>query len=103
MRASNRTKINPAYHPQIDVGSDRYMVVQCNLVDTAVHHDPESHTRQVVRNRLRKRPVLTLDSEKGYLEGVFMPEYVRKPKFSNEDQRKVSEWLTICPPSHNFL
>eukprot|EP00959_Pyramimonas_sp_CCMP1952_P308580 6458214-Pyramimonas_sp.AAC.1 len=64
MRTSNRTKINPAYHPQIGDGSDRCMLVQCNLVGTAVHHDPESHARQAVRNLLRKLPVLTLDPEK---------------------------------------
>eukprot|EP00959_Pyramimonas_sp_CCMP1952_P190828 3990754-Pyramimonas_sp.AAC.1 len=35
MRTSNRTKINPAHHPRNDDGSDRYMVVQCNIVDDA--------------------------------------------------------------------
>eukprot|EP00959_Pyramimonas_sp_CCMP1952_P003466 72828-Pyramimonas_sp.AAC.1 len=40
MRTSSRAKINPAYHPRNDGGSDRCMVVQCNIVDTAVHHGP---------------------------------------------------------------
>eukprot|EP00959_Pyramimonas_sp_CCMP1952_P356332 7462365-Pyramimonas_sp.AAC.1 len=48
-RTSNRGKINPAYHPQIDDGSDRCMVVQCDLVDTAVHHDQGARARQTVR------------------------------------------------------
>eukprot|EP00959_Pyramimonas_sp_CCMP1952_P036774 769389-Pyramimonas_sp.AAC.1 len=102
MRTSNRTKANPAYHPQIDDGSDRCMVVQLNLVDTAVHHDPESHARQVVRNILRTRPVLTLDSEKEYLEGVFISEYVHKPKFSCDKQRQISKWLTTAPRHKPF-
>eukprot|EP00959_Pyramimonas_sp_CCMP1952_P460612 9480183-Pyramimonas_sp.AAC.1 len=72
-------------------------MVQCNLVDTAVHHGPGSHARQVVRNILRKRPVLTLDSEKEYVEEVFISKYVHKPKFSYEDQRKVSESVTTAP------
>eukprot|EP00959_Pyramimonas_sp_CCMP1952_P019727 416844-Pyramimonas_sp.AAC.1 len=86
----------PAYHPKNDDGSGRYMVVQCNLVDTAVHHGPESHTRQALRNLLRERPGLTLDSEKEDLDGAFISEYVHMPKFGYEDQRMVSEWLTTA-------
>eukprot|EP00959_Pyramimonas_sp_CCMP1952_P027474 577517-Pyramimonas_sp.AAC.1 len=96
MRASNRMKINPAYHPRIDDGSDRYMVVQCNVVDTAVHHDPGSHARLVVRNILRERPVLTFDSEREYLEHILRSEDVNKPKFKFDDQRESSEWLTTA-------
>eukprot|EP00959_Pyramimonas_sp_CCMP1952_P355730 7450699-Pyramimonas_sp.AAC.1 len=64
------------------------MAVQCNIVDTAIHHGPESHTRQVVRNIMRKRPVFTLDTERGYLESIFTSEDINKPKFEYDDQRK---------------
>eukprot|EP00959_Pyramimonas_sp_CCMP1952_P069130 1443101-Pyramimonas_sp.AAC.2 len=59
-------KINPARHPRNDDGSDRYMVVRCNIMDTAVRSDEGARMRQIVRNILRKRPALTLDSEKEY-------------------------------------
>eukprot|EP00959_Pyramimonas_sp_CCMP1952_P354812 7432107-Pyramimonas_sp.AAC.1 len=73
LRTSNPIKFNPAYHSQIDDGSGRYMVVQCDLVDTAVHHGPESHARQTVCDILRGRPALTLDSEREYLTGILKP------------------------------
>eukprot|EP00959_Pyramimonas_sp_CCMP1952_P180074 3765543-Pyramimonas_sp.AAC.1 len=96
MRTSNRMKIVPAYHPRTDDGSDRFMVVQCNIVDTAVHHGPGAHTRQVARNIMRKRPVLTLGSEMGSLAHILRSEDVNRPKFNHEDQRKVSEWPTTA-------
>eukprot|EP00959_Pyramimonas_sp_CCMP1952_P064587 1348179-Pyramimonas_sp.AAC.1 len=43
-------KINSAYDPRSDGGSDRYMVVQYNIMDTAVHADEEARIRQSVRN-----------------------------------------------------
>eukprot|EP00959_Pyramimonas_sp_CCMP1952_P292198 6111204-Pyramimonas_sp.AAC.1 len=40
-------KIYPAYHPRNDDGSDRYMVVQYNIMDTAVHADKvHAHAEQ---------------------------------------------------------
>eukprot|EP00959_Pyramimonas_sp_CCMP1952_P463681 9485360-Pyramimonas_sp.AAC.1 len=56
MRTSHRAKINPAYHPRIDDGSDRCMVVQCVVMDICVHADQGAHTRQTVRNIPQKRP-----------------------------------------------
>eukprot|EP00959_Pyramimonas_sp_CCMP1952_P112750 2357212-Pyramimonas_sp.AAC.1 len=67
-------KINPAYHPQIDDGSDRYMVVKCDLVGTAIHRDEDAHARQMVRNIMRKCQALTYDSEKDYLTGILKSE-----------------------------
>eukprot|EP00959_Pyramimonas_sp_CCMP1952_P069212 1444545-Pyramimonas_sp.AAC.1 len=96
LRTSNRMKINPAYHPQIDDGSDRYMSAQCDLVDTAVHYDQDAHARQTVRNFLRKRPALTHDSAKEYFIGIFEAEGTRKPTFSHDQQRQISEWLTTA-------
>eukprot|EP00959_Pyramimonas_sp_CCMP1952_P348764 7306708-Pyramimonas_sp.AAC.1 len=96
MRTSNRAKINPAYHPRNDDGSDRCMVVQCNIMDTAVYHDPGAHARQIVRNILRKRPVLTFDSEREHLENIIRSENFHNPKFKFDDQRKISEWLTTA-------
>eukprot|EP00959_Pyramimonas_sp_CCMP1952_P234754 4905017-Pyramimonas_sp.AAC.1 len=58
-------KINPAYHPRIDDGSERCAVVQGNVMDTAVLAEQGAHARQTVRGILRKRPALTFDSEKG--------------------------------------
>eukprot|EP00959_Pyramimonas_sp_CCMP1952_P295373 6177961-Pyramimonas_sp.AAC.1 len=72
------------------------MVVQCNIVDTAVHHGPGAHARQIARNILRKRPVLTFDSEREYLGHILRPENARKPKFKFDDRRQVSEWLTTA-------
>eukprot|EP00959_Pyramimonas_sp_CCMP1952_P399995 8380581-Pyramimonas_sp.AAC.1 len=64
------------------------MVVQCNIVDDAVQHEPGSHARQVVRDIPRKRPVLTIDSEREYLEHIPRSEDVNKPKFKFDHQRK---------------
>eukprot|EP00959_Pyramimonas_sp_CCMP1952_P002793 57607-Pyramimonas_sp.AAC.1 len=72
------------------------MVAQCNVLDAAVHRDPGARTCQIVRNILRKRSVLTFDSEREYLEHILRLEDVRKPKFKFDDQRKVSEWLTTA-------
>eukprot|EP00959_Pyramimonas_sp_CCMP1952_P076572 1600141-Pyramimonas_sp.AAC.1 len=63
------------------------MAVQCNIADTAVHHGPGARARQIVRDILRKRPVLTFDYEKrGYLGSILNSENVRKPKFKFDDQ-----------------
>eukprot|EP00959_Pyramimonas_sp_CCMP1952_P343352 7192102-Pyramimonas_sp.AAC.1 len=64
------------------------MVVQYIIVDTAVHPDEGARMRQVVRNILRKRPALTLDSEKGDLENILRSDKVRRPGFKCEDQRQ---------------
>eukprot|EP00959_Pyramimonas_sp_CCMP1952_P443852 9292127-Pyramimonas_sp.AAC.1 len=78
-------------------------MVQCDLVDTAVHHDPESHARQTVRDILRKRPALTFDSEKEYLIGTPISGSVRTPKFSSEKRRQISELLTTALRHKLFL
>eukprot|EP00959_Pyramimonas_sp_CCMP1952_P268272 5609467-Pyramimonas_sp.AAC.1 len=100
MRTSNRTKINPACYPRIDDGSERCMVAQCNVVDTAALADQGAHARQTVRNSLRERPALTFESERGYLENALRSDNVRRPKFKHDDQRddqrQVSEWLTTA-------
>eukprot|EP00959_Pyramimonas_sp_CCMP1952_P003500 73564-Pyramimonas_sp.AAC.1 len=88
MRTSNRTKINPAYHPRNDDGSDRCMVVQHDVVDPAAHADEGALTRQTVRNIPRTRPALTLDSGRGYLKNILRSDNVRRPKFKHEDQRQ---------------
>eukprot|EP00959_Pyramimonas_sp_CCMP1952_P203750 4260959-Pyramimonas_sp.AAC.1 len=79
------------------------MVVQYNVLDTAVLADQGAHTRRTVRNILRKRPALTFDSEKDNLDNILRSENVRRPKFKNDDQRQVSEWLTTArhKPLHN--
>eukprot|EP00959_Pyramimonas_sp_CCMP1952_P302431 6328035-Pyramimonas_sp.AAC.1 len=53
----------PAYHPRNDDGSDRCMVVQCSIMDTAAHSDEGARARQCVRDIQRKRPAHTLNSE----------------------------------------
>eukprot|EP00959_Pyramimonas_sp_CCMP1952_P306351 6411662-Pyramimonas_sp.AAC.1 len=44
---SNRMKINPAYHFQIDDGSDRCIAGKCDLEGAAVHRDKDAHARQM--------------------------------------------------------
>eukprot|EP00959_Pyramimonas_sp_CCMP1952_P171533 3584471-Pyramimonas_sp.AAC.1 len=84
-------KTNPAYDPRRDDGSGRYMVVQCNVVDTAVHADEGARARQSVRNIPRKRPALTLDLDKEYLKNALATDNLRRPKFEHGEQREVSE------------
>eukprot|EP00959_Pyramimonas_sp_CCMP1952_P002406 50012-Pyramimonas_sp.AAC.1 len=86
----------PAYHPQTDDGSDRYMVVNCDLVDTAIHRDKGAHARQMVRNILRGCLALACDSEKDYSIGILRAEGIRRPSFSYEEQRHCSEWLATA-------
>eukprot|EP00959_Pyramimonas_sp_CCMP1952_P053273 1114273-Pyramimonas_sp.AAC.1 len=62
------------------------MAVQYNIIDAAVQSDEGARTRQIVRNILRKRPALTLDSEKAYSENTLRTDNVRKPRFKCEDQ-----------------
>eukprot|EP00959_Pyramimonas_sp_CCMP1952_P244890 5118662-Pyramimonas_sp.AAC.1 len=71
VRAARRMKINPAYHPNYDDGSDRYIAVECDLQDTAVIAEKGAHARQVARNILRRRPALAYLSEKTDLLGIF--------------------------------
>eukprot|EP00959_Pyramimonas_sp_CCMP1952_P447616 9372700-Pyramimonas_sp.AAC.2 len=72
------------------------MAVPYNIMDTAAHSDGGARVRQIVRNILRKRPALTLDSEEEYLESIIRSDNVRRPRFKYEDQRQVSEWLTTA-------
>eukprot|EP00959_Pyramimonas_sp_CCMP1952_P304768 6378381-Pyramimonas_sp.AAC.1 len=65
-------------------------------MDTAVHHGQGAHARQTVRNIPRKRPALTVDAEREYLENILRSENVDKPRFKYDDQRQVSEWLTTA-------
>eukprot|EP00959_Pyramimonas_sp_CCMP1952_P186276 3895276-Pyramimonas_sp.AAC.1 len=57
-----------------------------------------------MRNILRKRPALTLDSEKEYLKNTLATENLRRPRSQHGEQSEVSEWLTTAPrhkPFHN--
>eukprot|EP00959_Pyramimonas_sp_CCMP1952_P031191 653808-Pyramimonas_sp.AAC.1 len=97
-------KINPAYRPHIDDGSDRYIAVKCDIKGTAVIADNGAHTRQVVRNLLRGRSALTYLSEKSYLTGILKDDGVVEPDLVYEEQRCCSERLTTAihrKPLHN--
>eukprot|EP00959_Pyramimonas_sp_CCMP1952_P371366 7776640-Pyramimonas_sp.AAC.1 len=59
------------------------------------YHGQGAHTRQIVRNTLRKRPAPTF-SEWEHLECILRSENVRKSKFQYDDQCRVSEWLTTA-------
>eukprot|EP00959_Pyramimonas_sp_CCMP1952_P073614 1538620-Pyramimonas_sp.AAC.1 len=83
--------INPAYHPNYDDGSDRYIVVECDIQDTAVLADKDAHARQVVRIILRRRPALTYLSEKTDLMGILKADNVVGPNLTHEEQRGCSE------------
>eukprot|EP00959_Pyramimonas_sp_CCMP1952_P254225 5310764-Pyramimonas_sp.AAC.1 len=62
IRTARRTKINPAYHPNCDDGSDRYIVVEFDIQDAAVIADKDARTRRL--------PALTYLSEKTELMGI---------------------------------
>eukprot|EP00959_Pyramimonas_sp_CCMP1952_P192589 4027015-Pyramimonas_sp.AAC.1 len=79
-------KINPAYDPRSDDGSDRYMVVQYNIMDTAAHADECARTRQSVRNIMRKLPALTLDLGKEYLRNVLVTEKLHRPRLDHREK-----------------
>eukprot|EP00959_Pyramimonas_sp_CCMP1952_P407214 8534400-Pyramimonas_sp.AAC.1 len=96
MCAARRVKINPAYHPRIGDGSDRYIVVKCDIKDAAVIADQDARTRQVVRNIMRRRSALTYLPEKSYLAGILQADRVVGPDLACEEQRCCSEWLTTA-------
>eukprot|EP00959_Pyramimonas_sp_CCMP1952_P407635 8543202-Pyramimonas_sp.AAC.1 len=62
-------KSNPADHPRTDDGSDRYIVVKCDIAGAAAIADQGARARQVARNILRRRLALTYLSEKNDLMG----------------------------------
>eukprot|EP00959_Pyramimonas_sp_CCMP1952_P194015 4057233-Pyramimonas_sp.AAC.1 len=64
-------KSNPAYHPEYDDGSDRYIAVECDFQDTAVTAEKGAHARQVARTILRRRLALGDLSENADLMGFF--------------------------------
>eukprot|EP00959_Pyramimonas_sp_CCMP1952_P217219 4543039-Pyramimonas_sp.AAC.1 len=72
-------------HPHFDDGSDRCMVVKCDLQDAAVLADKGAHARQMVRNRLRKRRSLTYHSEKDDLVGIPNADRMDGPRLSHEE------------------
>eukprot|EP00959_Pyramimonas_sp_CCMP1952_P103945 2172823-Pyramimonas_sp.AAC.1 len=45
---------------------------------------------------MRKRPVLTFDSEREYLEHILRSEGVNKPESKFDDEHMASEWLTTA-------
>eukprot|EP00959_Pyramimonas_sp_CCMP1952_P253950 5305406-Pyramimonas_sp.AAC.1 len=97
-------EINPAYHPNYDDGSDRYIVVQCDTQDTAALADRGAHARQMARSILRKRTARAYHSEKDDLIGILDAENIKGPRLSREEQRHCSEWLTTAlrhKPFHN--
>eukprot|EP00959_Pyramimonas_sp_CCMP1952_P381054 7984257-Pyramimonas_sp.AAC.1 len=97
-------KINPAYHPNYDDGSDRYIAAECDLQDAAVIVDKSAHARQVARSISRRRPALTYLSERNDLMGALKADRVVGPDLIYEEQRCCSEWLTTAlrhKPFHN--
>eukprot|EP00959_Pyramimonas_sp_CCMP1952_P202692 4238699-Pyramimonas_sp.AAC.1 len=97
-------KINPAYHPYNDDGSDLYIAVECDIQDAAAIADKGAHARQVARNILRRRPALAYLSEKTGLIGIFKADSVGGPTSTYEEQRCCSECLTTATrhkPFHN--
>eukprot|EP00959_Pyramimonas_sp_CCMP1952_P448005 9381003-Pyramimonas_sp.AAC.1 len=79
------------------------MAVKCDLVGAAAHRDKDAHARQVVRCIMRKCPAPAYDSEKDDLTGILKAEDIRRPRFTYEEQRQCSEWLTTAlrhKPSH---
>eukprot|EP00959_Pyramimonas_sp_CCMP1952_P411119 8615149-Pyramimonas_sp.AAC.1 len=104
MRTARRMKINTAYRPRSDDGPDRYIAVECDIRDAAVIADQDAHSRQVVRNILRRRPALTYLSQKTDMMGIFEADRVVGPNLTYEEQRFCSEWLTTATrhkPFHN--
>eukprot|EP00959_Pyramimonas_sp_CCMP1952_P174368 3644132-Pyramimonas_sp.AAC.1 len=96
-------KINPSYRPHNDDGSDRYIVVECDIQDIAVIADKGAHARQVARHFLRGRPALTYLFEKADWMGALKADIVVGPNLTYEEQRCL-EWPTTATrrkPFHN--
>eukprot|EP00959_Pyramimonas_sp_CCMP1952_P071716 1497889-Pyramimonas_sp.AAC.1 len=45
---------------------------------------------------VRECPALACDSEKDFLSGILKAEGIRRPRFSYEEYRRCSEWLTTA-------
>eukprot|EP00959_Pyramimonas_sp_CCMP1952_P355807 7451914-Pyramimonas_sp.AAC.1 len=98
MRTAGRAKINPAYHPYSDDGSDRYIVVECDI-RTLMHAKLcVIYCVGAWRSRI---------CQKSDLMGILKAERVVGPNLTYEEQRCCFEWLTTSTrhkPFHtNYL
>eukprot|EP00959_Pyramimonas_sp_CCMP1952_P169086 3532057-Pyramimonas_sp.AAC.1 len=82
LRTARRMKINPAYRPHIDDGSDRCIAMKCDIKDTAVISDNDAHTRQVAQS-----PAWALGSHLS----------VREELLDGGPQRRWSCWTRFGP------
>eukprot|EP00959_Pyramimonas_sp_CCMP1952_P058985 1231968-Pyramimonas_sp.AAC.1 len=67
------------------------MAVQCDLVDTAAHHDQDAHSRQTVRDILRKRRALTIRFQSD-LRLPFFTNLFHKGRLSDRFLREVPSY-----------